>query len=255
MVCLLRECGLPQLYVYRSYLSVRYACRLFLHPDHDNPARQLLVSSYAAADRFHIPRLSFFSSKIKSHEEFLGCKHTDSILVIGKAYRAKCSALYRLTAGRDPVVLNRHLPVELVDEVVPFKKQACHIWSLSPQQSYQLAPYLFVDSVRDAAIRARFRFNVIHSNQHLFSTGLLLDPACFFCPLVPENRSHILLSCPYYNRARRALLHTLRSILPNHFLSVPLILGNPSGIPKDDYPFVLRITGSFLRFIQRTRLL
>jgi hypothetical protein len=64
-------------------------------------------------------------------------------------------------------------------------------------------------SNEDARIRARFRFDTIHSNHNLHKWKQRSDEECKRCDVhAAETRHHILLSCSAYNTDRFLLAHT-----------------------------------------------
>ncbi len=136
----------------------------------------------------------------------------------------------------------------------------------TPDIRYQ--SYLKHDIPRVASLRARLRLQRAHTNQYRCKFQLpdptmvgetCVHPTCR-SSFVMETVEHVLLHCPRYLSARRAVVQSMQSIhspfLPLLPLTVPLLLGVfPVLLDTALFPLILSVSAAFLSSIRSLRFL
>ena len=122
-------------------------------------------------------------------------------------------------------------------------------WFTSPRwkRSREIDPSLpspdyiqIVDQLKrsQASLLTQFRTGHVPLNEVLFRIKRAPSPDCPYCGLgFKETIFHFLLACPRYSGIRGKMLLTLNQ----HIVSIPFLLGNPTGIPH------------YLRFVSDTK--
>jgi exonuclease III len=210
-----------------------------------NETKNLIHQHYTAALESNATPSSSLIATLIADERESRCSHTDENAKLSdQQQRFRCCLWRRITAtwlsqsqpGR------QHSGLRL-------------IWPPLSDLPTRFPLHYKHDKQSDASLRARWRCDLGFGNDSLMSFRRGMNPYCTNCEPdgtgnhALENRQHILLHCTQFARERQQLKTSLQSIMPHCILSVPLILGNCSSVPKRHISSVLSFTAKFLRCV------
>jgi hypothetical protein len=132
------------------------------------------------------------------------------------------------------------------------------VYSGKAKRLIQLKSVSMVDTKRELYIkhdppliskyRARFRFNIMKTNETLYKYRLRSNPYCDECKDQIESREHTLLHCPIYDLKRYELINRLNYVqIP---LNINIILGDVSSVKSQSSQLdLLKWTGDFIEYV------